>query len=172
VTYQYRILSQSEEIQSERSLAEFAAQVCCLQLRIDKPMVRFIDERADGFINFKSRVDGYCPPPGKEIFIRSGLSPAALVNTAVHECRHAWQWQTAAWRNKDESFCEGDAKTFTHEFWADHSRSGYHAELMGILGDIKVELVKSRFSHRQAEIQKFWIKPGQVNCWPPNVEFS
>lgn len=124
MTYRYRILSKSEDRQREKNeasrremdLAFIAAEVASLKLKIKLPRIRFITLDDDGYISRNQPIDGYSPP-GKDIFLRTGMTPARLVDITLHECRHCWQWSQPLWAGRNDDHCEKDSRLWTLEFW-------------------------------------------------------
>jgi hypothetical protein len=123
MSYRYRILSKSEDRLRENDekscremdLAYIAADIAAMKCKIKCPAVRFIVECGNGYITRDQRIDGYSPNH-KEIFLRTGMPPARVVEIALHETRHCSQW-SKGWAGRSDYHCEADAQTFLREFW-------------------------------------------------------
>ena len=102
------------------------------------PRIRFITLDDDGYISRNEPIDGYSPP-GKDIFLRTGMTPARLVDVTLHETRHCWQW-SKGWAGRSDQHCEADAETFVREFWGTRRVENDFEKLIITLSEIGAPL--------------------------------
>jgi hypothetical protein len=110
----YRVIQKHEEREYERDLAEQAMKVFCKKLGLRDIGLAFITPDAFGEHSFETPIAGFCPPGGKEIFVRRGLEDRALVLCVAHELRHCYQRQTGNY-SLSKDFRESDARLFELE---------------------------------------------------------
>ena len=124
--YRYQMISKKDENPTERQLAELTVETVAIKLQIDDlPQIHFIEESSAGYIEYPSRIAGYCSHDGKYICICRGRAPKDIVSTAVHEARHAlFQARDPKWRMRTVEMRERDAELFVHEFFGNHDKSG------------------------------------------------
>ena len=147
MSWRYRILSKSEDLQRETDeasrremdLAFIAAGIAAMKCGLKTPTIRFILECDDGCVVRHESVDGYCFR-GAEIFIKTGLPLVRLIDVVAHEVRHAWQYSQARWANRSDEHCERDAETFVREFWGIRRAEDDFEKLIVTLSEIGAPL--------------------------------
>ena len=131
------MISKGEESPIERQLVELAAEAVAIKLQInDVPQIFFIEESSTGYIEYPSRIHGYCSCDGKYFCIRHGLAPKEIVATTIHEMRHAYQCQEPGRHQISAKLRERDAELFVREFFGTHSDSGDAPTLTRTLNQI------------------------------------
>jgi hypothetical protein len=108
---QYRELTTREENEYERLMAEQVMKLFCRKLGLRNIGLGFIAPDPFGEHSFETPINGFCPPGGREIFIRRGLSDRELTLSVLHELRHCWQRQTRK-QSLSKAFMEQDARIY------------------------------------------------------------
>ena len=201
--YRYQMISKKDENPTERQLAELTVEAVAIKIQIDDlPQIHFIEESSAGYIEYPSRIAGYCSHDGKYICICRGRAPKDIVSTAVHEARHAYQCQDANRHKLSVQMRERDAELFVYEFFGSHSDSGDAPTLMRTLNAIldddldriwKKACASARAKlSRPAETQSFddlhrrfapvlkarslavqqFVDPNRQRLFPPGIEFN
>jgi hypothetical protein len=157
--YFYQLISKKDENPIERQLVERTIEGVAIKLQVDDvPELHFIEENSTGYIKYPSRINGYCSHDGKYICIRRGLTPKSLVETAIHETRHAYQVHNPKLRMCSDKIRERDAEVFVHEFFGSHSNSGDASTLTRTLNQILNEesekLWKRALASARAQLSK------------------
>ena len=110
----YCELTIQQENKYERLMAEQVMKIFCRKLGLREIALGFIAPDPFGEHSFESRIAGFCPPGGKEIFIRRGLNDRELTLAVLHELRHCYQRQTGK-HSLSKSFMEQDARLYELE---------------------------------------------------------
>jgi hypothetical protein len=200
--YFYRMISRDEESSSERRLAELATETVGIKLQIDDvPEVHFIAETPSGYIRFDRSINGYCAVNGDYICVRAGMTPQMVVQTTVHELRHAHQYHDGTRHKLSAQMLERDADLFVYEFFGSHSSSGDAVKLERVLHRILLSSdfrlkpkasARARLSNptgtessddlrrqfapvlraRSVAVQQFVDPDKKRQSFPPGIEFS